>query len=172
MPNNVVNKISFSAIYAPFVLIKTFSGKHFDFEKLVKSPSHKYNGDLGREEDNDFPINWNSWNRMNWGTKWNAYCTKIGIEKGFTFFIQFETAWSVPYPVIVSFAKKFNFPFTHKYVCELGEFWGVEKWGKISRMGEKQKFVSRSKKDKNNPENKKELLLELQDYDIDQEYEE
>lgn len=39
---------------------------------------------------------WYSWNRENWGTKWNAYSQELREDGS----IKFETAWSAPHPVI------------------------------------------------------------------------
>lgn len=46
---------------------------------------------------------WYDWSIKNWGTKWNAY-DQIKIEFGK---IQFDTAWSTPYPVMEKIAKKY-----------------------------------------------------------------
>jgi hypothetical protein len=46
---------------------------------------------------------WYSWSIQNWGTKWNAYDQ---IEVGFGT-IQFDTAWSTPFPVVQKLARMF-----------------------------------------------------------------
>ena len=46
---------------------------------------------------------WYSWANKYWGTKWNAY-DQIEVEFGT---IQFDTAWSTPYPVMQKLAKMF-----------------------------------------------------------------
>lgn len=46
---------------------------------------------------------WYDWSCNNWGTKWNAARTKI-INSDI---IQFETAWSVPEPIIIKLSKMF-----------------------------------------------------------------
>lgn len=47
---------------------------------------------------------WYSWSNDKWGTKWNAYSQSLmeGSNE-----IQFETAWSTPYPVIEALSHKF-----------------------------------------------------------------
>lgn len=46
---------------------------------------------------------WYDWSIENWGTKWNAYDAEIDdIDDGI---IQFDTAWSFPYPVIETLSK-------------------------------------------------------------------
>lgn len=44
-------------------------------------------------------FDWYTWHNRHWGTKWNAYeCYSIQGKSYITFV--FETAWSIPYPVI------------------------------------------------------------------------
>jgi len=47
--------------------------------------------------------NWYEWSIANWGTKWNAYDQKRISDK----VVRFDTAWSVPAPVIEALSKKF-----------------------------------------------------------------
>lgn len=47
---------------------------------------------------------WYSWSNTNWGTKWNAYSQNS--DEGSNE-IEFETAWSTPYPVIEALSCKF-----------------------------------------------------------------
>jgi len=46
---------------------------------------------------------WHSWNRENWGTKWNAYSQEAREDGA----IKFETAWSTPYPVMEALSRKY-----------------------------------------------------------------
>lgn len=47
--------------------------------------------------------NWYGWSCEKWGTKWNAYDTnRISDNK-----VQFQTAWSAPFPVLEALSKKF-----------------------------------------------------------------
>lgn len=158
MPNHVTNKIVFSAEYAEKIFAETSIDGNFNFKTLVPQPPHVYQGGLGELEEEDFPINWLSWNRENWGTKWNCYDTKYSIN-GENAEILFDTAWSAPYPVIVAFANRFQIPFTHKYFDEGHNFWGTERWvfadGYACRAG---KFYSRD-------EDKQALCIELKGYD-------
>jgi hypothetical protein len=165
-----MNKITFKTIYTPFVLARIWRKKQFDFNTLIPSPVQVYQGNLSREDDTDFKCNWSTWNRENWGTKWNSYsCSlKIGLHETS---ILFETAWSVPYPIIAAFANVFNFEFTHKYVCEYGEFWGIEKWTTVDKYDKQSTKCYRIEKIRDTPELMKPLLLELRDYDPDKEEE-
>jgi hypothetical protein len=45
---------------------------------------------------------WYDWSIENWGTKWNAYQTKLEDE-----YVKFETAWGHPFPVIKALSEKF-----------------------------------------------------------------
>lgn len=45
---------------------------------------------------------WYGWACDNWGTKWNAYSSIVGDNS-----IQFQTAWSCPFPIISKLAKLF-----------------------------------------------------------------
>ena len=128
MPNHVTHKIEFDAAKAEEVFSAVMSGENFDFNLLVPYPAHMYHGSISSEDEKDFPCNWNSWQRENWGTKWNSYDCKHGIENGKAF-IKFDTAWSIPYPVLSAFANKFKVPFEHRYYSDGGNFWGVERWG-------------------------------------------
>ena len=162
MPNHITNLLLFDDTKAQEVFDVVCPDGNFDFEKLIPSPPHMYLGNTSAEDEQDFPINWRSWHVANWGTKWNAYSSLLGSEYGQAF-IRFQTAWTVPYPVLSAFANKFQIPFEHRYCCEGGEFWGIEKWG----ITEFRDIISRIEKDKNNPNDKQELCLELLGYDPD-----
>lgn len=165
MPNHVTHKILFDASKADEVFAAVCPSGRFDFETLVPTPLHVYQGGLSREDEQDFPINWNSWNRENWGTKWNCYSQESGIENGRAF-IKFDTAWSVPYPILAAFANKFNIPFEHRYYDEGQNFWGIETWG-TDQYDTKDTPVHRITKRKDNPDDVKVPCLELKGYDPD-----
>ena len=46
--------------------------------------------------------NWYDWRVANWGTKWNASESNYDEETGV---INFDTAWSIPYPIISKIAE-------------------------------------------------------------------
>lgn len=161
MPNHVTHKIEFDAARAEEVFSAVIAGEHFDFNLLVPYPAHMYHGSVSAEDEQDFPCNWNSWQRENWGTKWNSYGCKHGIENGKAF-IQFDTAWSVPYPVLSAFANKFKVPFEHRYYDEGGNFWGVEQWGYDKYENETFKRIAKRKSDK---ADEIPLCVELKGYD-------
>jgi hypothetical protein len=46
--------------------------------------------------------NWYEWRLRNWGTKWNAQEVNYEEEGGL---LQFDTAWSIPYPILAKVAQ-------------------------------------------------------------------
>lgn len=168
MPNHVTHKIEFDAAKAEEIFSAVCPKGEFDFNILIPEPAHMYHGSTSSEDEQDFPCNWNSWHRENWGTKWGAYAGTIGIENGKAF-IKFDTAWSVPYPVLSAFANKFRVPFEHRYYDEGGNYWGVEQWG--YREYEKDVF-QRIAKRKSNKADEVPLCMELKGYDPNKEEEE
>lgn len=66
---------------------------------------------------------WYSWSVANWGTKWNAYdLNRVSSDT-----ISFDTAWSTPFPVIMSLSEQFpDLRFEVKFADEdLGSNCGV-----------------------------------------------
>jgi hypothetical protein len=156
MPNHVTHKILFDQSSSHIVFDQVCPNGKFDFSLLIAPPCGIYRGNLTMEDQKDFKLNWLNWNTENWGTKWNAYSGSVGIEDGMAF-ILFDTAWSIPYPVISAFCNKFKIPFEHRYFEEGHNYWGIEKWD-----GE-----SRTNKQQSNQEDKKNLCIELLGYDPD-----
>ena len=169
MPNHVTHKILFESGKANDVFSAVCPDGKFDFEILVPSPLSVYQGGLGAEEDKDFKINWNTWNRENWGTKWNCYSQSVGFDNGRAF-IKFDTAWSVPYPILAAFANKFSIPFEHRYFDEGHNYWGIEKWGR-HHADPPSTPVHRIEKRASMPEDNRALCLELKGYDPEYESE-
>lgn len=66
---------------------------------------------------------WAQWCPKNWGTKWNAY--DISIKENY---IQFDTAWASPLPVINLLIGKFNLSCTFKAYDEGGHFWFIKEY--------------------------------------------
>jgi hypothetical protein len=128
VPNHIANRITFAAEKADEVFAAVIRDGDFDFETLVPSPPNMYHGDLSASDESDFQVNWNNWSRENWGTKWNAYQGKHGIENGEAF-IYFQTAWAPPWPVMAAFCNRFKIAFVHRYFDEGENFWGIDTWG-------------------------------------------
>jgi Ferredoxin-like domain in Api92-like protein len=162
MPNNVTNKLIFeSRDYSAISAICIPNGKYFDFDALIPMPPSVYRGELSSQEMKDFPLNWDSWCRENWGTKWNAYDFTSGICRDGRAYIQFDTAWSIPYPIIVAFANIFKIEFEHRYFDEGHSFWGIEQWG-IDNL-RMVRLISR----KNDPDDFRGLSIDLKNIDQD-----
>lgn len=155
MPNHIANRITFAADKAAEVFAVVIRGEGFDFETLVPSPPNMYHGDLSASDDEDFKVNWSNWNRENWGTKWNAYQGKHGVDKDVAF-IEFQTAWAPPWPVMAAFCNLFQIPFEHRYFDEGENFWGIDTWGP-SKWGDKR--IQRLEKRYNKPEDRRALAL-------------
>lgn len=160
MPNHVTNKISFEATHAEHVFSSVCTEGLLDFNKLIPKPPHIYRGSLSSEDEKDFTCNWLDWSNENWGTKWSAYNGSCNVVDGMAV-ITFDTAWSVPYPVLSAFSNRFNVPFEHRYFDEGHGFWGIETWKSVDGI------VKRTGKRKSNLEDKKALCVELKGYDPD-----
>jgi hypothetical protein len=81
------------------------SKQPIDFERLIPPPANLFRGNLGKEEEeycraNNIP-DWHSWNRKNWGTKWNAAYGEVRPSKeGNSTILFFDTAWNLPMPIL------------------------------------------------------------------------
>lgn len=165
MPNHVTHKITFAAEHAERVFADVCPGDHFAFEALVPQPPELYHGDLSGEDDKDFKCNWYSWNVVHWGTKWGAYESTCGLTDDGRAFIKFDTAWSVPYPILSAFNNRFQIPFEHRYYDEGANFWGVETWGpRAYPISESPKLVVRLTKRRDDPADQGALCMELKGY--------
>ncbi|WP_417372993.1 hypothetical protein [Glutamicibacter protophormiae] len=89
-----------------------------DFGLVIPQPANIETGDCpGRHEPGI--ICWLDWSIGNWGTKWNAYDTKTGALEDGTGTLQFDTAWSHPFPVLEALSVKFpNHPLDVEYADE------------------------------------------------------
>lgn len=170
MPNWVTNKIEFGVeneVSAQEIFDTVCTNGNLDFNTLVPTPLHIYQGDLSSDDKKDFDKNtWHVWNCKNWGTKWNA-CSpeKFQYEDGKAS-IEFDTAWSVPYSIIIAFGNKFKIPFVLKYFDEGHNFWGVETWGPHENHNG---FTKRISKRDSLPEDRNALCIELKGYNPEDE---
>jgi len=115
MPNYVsVNiKVSGEEKIVNEFFSKCFNCKEFDFDKIIPEPRTKEecdpdciaNANSHITIDNDRPwFNWYDWHCKHWGTKWNACsCDLDRKNNAFTF----DTAWSLPVPVLSAMSKMF-----------------------------------------------------------------
>lgn len=131
MPNHVTNYLSFEGdpeqikalIDKGNGLDKNGNSQIFTFNAFVPMPSEVYKGSLGREEELQYPgeLNWYRWSHKYWGTKWDCYQVKV-FDKG----LCFETAWTVPFPVLTEISKQFpDVLITDEWIEETNESAGI-----------------------------------------------
>jgi hypothetical protein len=118
MPNHVKNVLTFKKLTEEdkkFIL-NTITNQDedgsdnywIDFDKIIPEPrleaecpkDCKVNKDSYVEEDKERPwFDWYTWRNKYWGTKWNAY-DRYSLDHDDNLTLVFNTAWSMPYPVI------------------------------------------------------------------------
>jgi len=78
-----------------------------DYENVDAKECEEYENDgityLSNFKETDY-CNWYDWACDNWGTKWNSADTSATLDGNAINYI-FDTAWSVPYPVISKIAS-------------------------------------------------------------------
>lgn len=104
------------------------AGERFlDFEKVIPVPddyisegcSHQHSSIFFPDEPEPFPHCWYIWNTTHWGTKWNSYDNEITGAEGDQVRIQFNTAWSHPYPIVEAISEAHpDLPIEVKYADE------------------------------------------------------
>lgn len=82
------------------------SEKITDLNMVIQRPANIETGDCSGQHAPGI-ICWRGWSIDNWGTKWNAYDTKFEDHEDGTATLQFDTAWSHPYPVLEALSVKF-----------------------------------------------------------------
>jgi hypothetical protein len=135
MPNYITNKLEFKGneeeVKNVFEYLKgKENDRYIDFNTIVKTPDHIFQGNLGNEEREKYgKNNWHDWNLENWGTKWNAFRQEL-IENG----IKFETAWNGVLELIKK-ASKDNKEIVFNY-CFADEDFGYNIGAYIIKNGE------------------------------------
>jgi hypothetical protein len=96
---------------------------YIDFNKIIPRPPFILSGNLTMGEQANNPgRNWLDWNTKHWGTKWNAYSTKLDDQQR----IIFETAWSFPEPILLELSTLFpELKLTVETIDEGDCFWGT-----------------------------------------------
>jgi len=122
MPNHVLNEMIFSGLSSEqrdeIVAGICNAEGLVDFSILVPPPPNCWQGNLSSDDGKQFPINWYSWNRENWGTKWNAYGQQQVEHDADKMIVSFQTAWSPPFSWFAAVLNKFKIPFDFNYLDE------------------------------------------------------
>lgn len=116
MPNHVMNRVVFNGtkdeIAKIFAFIKGENGA-IDFNSIIPGPvgidltqsMHPEHKDAWMWKLRYGYPSWYEWRLDKWGTKWNAY--EINTDGASDNFIEFETAWSAPFPIIDRLSRCF-----------------------------------------------------------------
>ncbi len=169
MPNHITNRIILDTKDALVIFPLISPDDTFDFNLLIPTPFHIYQADDNALDQEDFKhCSWAEWNQINWGTKWNSYNVKKGDFVNGKSYLQFQTASSVPFPVIIAFANRFNIPFEHRYIEGYLQFWSIEKWSNIDQYSKKAGSMKRISVERNKVEHKRLLSIELMGFDCDE----
>lgn len=109
----------------------------FSFWNFVAPPkeaveSGEYFGTHGwsdGKKQGDTSTNWYNWNNENWNTKWDA-CdthseTTINKDGSADISITYNTAWSIPEPVMTAMVEQHP-ELTFSFSCEEEQGWGAE----------------------------------------------
>ena len=151
MPNHVTHKLTctgdpvvldemIKAISrAPGTLGEDDPGAVLDFERVIPSPPFLFGESLSTADQARHPNrNWYDWNRARWGTKWNGYRGSLeSVAGGSEVVIRFQTAWSVPEPVLAELS--FLFPeltFKAEFIDEGWNFAGVQHYQQGRKIGQ------------------------------------
>lgn len=105
----------------------------FSFWNFVAPPkeaveSGEYFGIHGYSEgkaQGDTPVNWYNWNNENWNTKWDANDIDLGSTIGGSLDITYNTAWSIPEPVMKAMVEQHP-ELTFSFSCEEEQGWGAD----------------------------------------------
>lgn len=100
---------------------------------LLKSKLEQHTSELPDDEQGTWEIgvksavnilkygypNWYDWSCDNWGTKWNACGYSEGIDYSDNDYLEFDTAWSAPVPVLAKLSEMYpDIEFQHKWADE------------------------------------------------------
>ena len=95
----------------------------------------------------NFDNDWYHWNVRNWGTKWEPSDVGCRVENNSKIYINFQTAWSPPDPVILAFIEsvtqhKFFSQYIEQIELEYDEV-GMGFWGKLTWDCETKQIVEK-----------------------------
>lgn len=136
MPNHVANRLTIQCdeqrgreVMRDYCFAEEDKALGLDFAKLIPPPPGCMMGDLGAVHEEIWPLNWLSWSRENWGTKWNSYSGASAWSDG-TLTITFHTAWNPPHRVVLALVQATALGVLHEWSCE-----GACTWGAIEYSG-------------------------------------
>lgn len=86
-------------------VVAMLSEKITDFNMVIPQPVNIETGNCPGQHAPGI-ICWRNWSIDNWGTKWNAYDTASESLADGIATLQFDTAWSHPFPVIEALSVK------------------------------------------------------------------
>lgn len=125
MPNHVVNEIIFRGVdrakQDEILAVACGSKGEVDFEVLLPIPLNVWRGSVGTRHEKALQQTGLDWQRLNWGTKWNAYSQKPIERTDDTLTLIFETAWRPPYGWLVAMFNRFHLSFDHNWLDEGAE---------------------------------------------------
>lgn len=105
MPNHVTTILTLDPEAA--AALKGDAGP-VDFNALIPMPDEVANTTVASNALSfSDPRGWYGWSLENWGTKWNAYAVEITAAPGDHAVVQFDTAWSHPYPIVEELSRRF-----------------------------------------------------------------
>lgn len=101
MPNHVQNRISLNGEQEKITqMLEKIQNSEYgtgtvDFQKILPMPSYVLENQVL------------DWQRVNWGTKWNAYDYDSDVDYSQSQNLEFWTAWNAPHPVIEKLSEMF-----------------------------------------------------------------
>ena len=153
------HRVYFGSVFNPFSSWDSELNwsKEF-FSRLITEEQQTSFIELGKKVVSNFNQygvgTWYEWGPKNWGTKWNAYEVKVNNN-----YIEFDTAWNAPMPVLNALVEKFNLTCDIRAFDEGGNFWFIQKYVGGKLMEDRQSL----------PEDEDSLALELKGYTPEEE---
>ncbi|ENT6821705.1 hypothetical protein ACFF1C_002132 [Enterobacter roggenkampii] len=139
----------------------------FDFNRIIPAPAFIFTGDTltGGSREESTGRNWYEFNSKRWGTKWNAYDMSIVEHTDSKLVIKFDTAWSIPDPIINELVTWFpELMFFHEFYDEGGWFFGDRTYQAGALAVDR--YINGDER-KNHLELEKRLCIELKGWDPD-----
>ncbi|HDW0462066.1 TPA: hypothetical protein RKY83_001928 [Enterobacter hormaechei subsp. xiangfangensis] len=139
----------------------------FDFNRIIPAPAFIFTGDAltGGSREESTGRNWYEFNSKRWGTKWNAYDMSIVEHTDSKLVIKFDTAWSIPDPIINELVTWFpELMFFHEFYDEGGWFYGDRTYQAGALAVDR--YINGDDR-KNHHELEKRLCIELKGWDPD-----